>query len=192
MSAMCPSCGVAVVPGYVRCPKCQAPLPASARRLSTRAAGGTAVAPRGGLPIVPIAAAVAVTAAIIAFFSLRGDDDNKRPVPAQPTTTQPATTATTPTTPTTPVAPVDTPDDGNNIRPSPAVVAADLERALRRQRLWSTLEVFGTRLDIRSGSCAEAAMGPTIDAARDALRNAGLTRLRCLEQSGAVAFERDL
>ena len=48
------------------------------------------------------------------------------------------------------------------------------------------------RVDGPSGSCADPAIGPVIDAARSALRGAGLTRLRCLAQSGAVVFERDL
>ena len=39
MSAVCPKCGVAVVPGYVKCPKCQAALPKL--RAPTMAAGGT-------------------------------------------------------------------------------------------------------------------------------------------------------
>jgi hypothetical protein len=35
-------------------------------------------------------------------------------------------------------------------------------------------------------------MPPAIDSERPVLRGAGLTRLRCLAQSGAVVFERDL
>jgi hypothetical protein len=45
---------------------------------------------------------------------------------------------------------------------------------------------------VRSSACSEAALGSLIDARRDVLRDAGLTRLRCLEQSGRVVFERDL
>jgi len=75
---------------------------------------------------------------------------------------------------------------------APAAEAASLQVALRKQRLWSTVEVTGTRVDVRTSSCAEPAMGPTIDARADGLRSTGLTRLRCMEQSGRVVFERDL
>ena len=74
----------------------------------------------------------------------------------------------------------------------PYAVGRDLERALRRQRLWSTVEVGAPMVDVRSSSCSDPQMGPMLDAARAALRSAGLTRLRCLEQSGAVVFERTL
>jgi hypothetical protein len=78
------------------------------------------------------------------------------------------------------------------VAPNPAAPAAELERSLRRQRLWSTVEVVGARIDVRSGSCGDSGMSPLIESARAALRNGGLTRLRCLEQSGRVVFERDL
>jgi hypothetical protein len=45
---------------------------------------------------------------------------------------------------------------------------------------------------VRSGSCGDPAMRPAIEGAKVVLRGAGLTKLRCLEQSGAVVFERDL
>jgi len=70
--------------------------------------------------------------------------------------------------------------------------ALQLEAMLRRQRLWGRAEVLGLRIDVRSGSCADKAMPPAIDGERAVLRGAGLTRLRCLAQSGAVVFERDL
>ena len=76
--------------------------------------------------------------------------------------------------------------------PDPNATAASLERALQRQRLWSTVERYGNRVDIRSGSCSEPGMTSMIDAAREPLRAAGLTRVRCLAQSGAVVLERDL
>jgi hypothetical protein len=76
--------------------------------------------------------------------------------------------------------------------PDPRTAAADLERSLGRQRLWSSVQVIGGRVEVRSGSCADPAIGPVIDGAQPTLRSAGLTRLRCLAQSGAVVFERDL
>jgi hypothetical protein len=70
--------------------------------------------------------------------------------------------------------------------------ATELEMMLRRQRLWGRAEIVGSRIDVRSGSCADPAMSPAIDSERTTLHGAGLTKLRCLEQSGAVVFERDL
>jgi hypothetical protein len=67
-----------------------------------------------------------------------------------------------------------------------------LDRALKKERLWGTLELRGDRIDVRSASCGDPGMKPLIDANAAALRDGGLTRLRCLEQSGAVVFERDL
>ncbi|MBA3821524.1 MAG: hypothetical protein H0X17_21755, partial [Deltaproteobacteria bacterium] len=92
---------------------------------------------------------------------------------------------------TTPAAPVEPLVNGAN-RVDPTAAARDLERALRRQRLWASVEVIGTRVDVRSSACSDAGMAPMIDAARGALKTAGLTRLRCFEQSGALVFERDL
>jgi hypothetical protein len=74
----------------------------------------------------------------------------------------------------------------------PAAAAADLERTLRGQRLWGRVMISGPRIDVRSGSCADPAMRSTIEGTSRLLRSAGLTKLRCLEQSGAIVFERDL
>ncbi|MDQ3371020.1 MAG: hypothetical protein M3680_36845, partial [Myxococcota bacterium] len=100
----------------------------------------------------------------------------------------------------TPPAPVTSPPPAPPVEPlvnganrvDPAAPARDLERALRRQRLWASVEVIGSRIDVRSSACSDAGMAPMIDAARNALKHAGLTRLRCVEQSGALVFERDL
>jgi hypothetical protein len=84
-------------------------------------------------------------------------------------------------------APAPTPDLAG------ASLAADaLARALGRQRLWSTVELMGARVEVRSASCEEQGMSTTIDGARAGLRAAGLTQLRCVAQSGGVVFERDL
>ena len=188
MSATCPACGVAVVPGYVRCPKCQAPLPG--RRVQT-VAGGTAVEGGGRLPILPIAGGAVVLLGLILYFVL-GKSDAAKPATQEPvsgsaeetaTGDQPAATNPLP-------LPVEETRDPNRIDPS--AVGRDLERALKNQRLWSTVEIVGKDVDVTSGSCRDANMIPMVDAARTALRNAGLTRLRCLENSGAVVFERGL
>lgn len=185
---VCPACGVPVLPGYVRCPKCRKPLP---RRVSTAVQGGTALESnsRGGA-IAALAAAILVGGGIIAYFGTRGDDTPATPPPAAAPAPAPSPTATAPAL--SPGAPEPAAPQTAPTGPDPLVLAADLERDLKRQRLWSTVSVEGNRVDVRSGSCADAAMGPMLDAAVAGFKAAGLTKLRCVEQSGRVVSDRDL
>lgn len=193
MSATCPACGVAVLPGYAKCPKCQKPLPfGGGRRLQT-VAGGTVAADKGfpiALVAMPLGAVIVIVVLLKVVFG--GSDEAPAPAegsevptvqaaPPQPTTTTP--TEVRPSFPTQPVEPQG---------PDPAAATAALDRALRGRRFWSTIEVSPPRVDVRSGSCDDPAMNPTIDGVAATLRGAGLTRLRCLAQSGTVVFERNL
>jgi len=146
------------------------------------------------VPWIPIVITVVVAGGIIAFFSLRKGSGSKPP---------PATTDTSaPTAPTpTPVAPTPAPNSEpvtfstpspQNSGPSPNDVARDLRRSLEQKRLWSTVSVGGGTIEVRGTSCADKAMGPTIDSIAVAAHTAGLTKLRCVEQSGGVVFARDL
>lgn len=190
MSAVCPKCGVAVVPGYVKCPKCQAPLPL--RRASTQAAGGTSMGSGGGLSLGMIIGGLVVIGAIVTVFALRGGNDKAptaeiRPDP-EPAETIPAVRAA-------PSDPDVTPTQAQ-VQPAatdPTVAVRDLDRALTKERLWGTVEVVGGgAVDVRSGACRDAAMMPLLEASIPALKEGGVTKLRCLEQAGAVVFERDL
>jgi len=193
MSAVCPSCGVAVVPGYVKCPKCHAALPYG----TGRSRGGTTIQPggtalrRNEFPIFAVVAAGAVALGIVLFFSLR--DGSKEPEirevhsePAPPT--QPAPYLR----PQPGQQPTNTPVVSTPAGPNTTAVAGELERTLGRARLWSTVEITNARIDVRSASCGEAAMAPALERAIGKLREAGLTHLRCVSASGAVVFERDL
>jgi len=192
MSAVCPACGVAIVPGYVRCPKCHAALPYGAGRRgapTSIGSGGTAVK-ETRFPLGAVIAAVVVVLVIVMFFGLRGgSDDEPEPdvVPEQPAG---ATVPVPAQRPAQPSAIEAIPPAQPATNPSSAV--ADLERALRQQRLWSTVEVDGARIDVRSAACGDAELTRLIDGAAASLRGVGLTRLRCLAQSGAVVLERDL
>lgn len=197
MNAVCPACGIAVVSGYVRCPRCHAGLPRGAGHAKHTAAnpGGTAVVARGGFPISAVLVAVGVAAAIILLgFGMRGGGKPAAAVPPAPV--GPARAVAEGSAARAPVAPRALPAT----EPSPAstaaqaqrAAAAELEDTLHRQRLWGRTEITGGRIDVRSGSCGEPAMRPAIEGKRTVLRGAGLTKLRCLEQSGAVIFERDL
>ncbi|MDB4955884.1 MAG: hypothetical protein JWO36_3453 [Myxococcales bacterium] len=76
--------------------------------------------------------------------------------------------------------------------PNPGALASKLEGTLRKQRLWSTVEVVGDHADVRSGSCNDPAMLAALATAATSFKAAGLTKLRCLEQSGHVVLARDL
>jgi hypothetical protein len=189
MAAACPACGVPVVPGYVKCPKCHKPLPPVRTKGVTRdPGGGTAVDEPGGFPVIGIVVAVLVAGGIIAFFGLRGRGGTKpsavvaaQPVADDDSAPAPAALAADPdSSPTTVQA------------PNPTGVASNFQATLRHLHLWSTVEVSGNRLDVRSGSCADPQLAPTIERARTSLHAAGLTRLRCVEESGHVVFDRDL
>lgn len=187
MSAVCPKCGVAVVPGYVKCPKCQTMLPQ--RRAATVAAPGGTSLGGGGVSLGTILVGVAVLGIGIAAFALSGGSDR----PAAAETPAPVATPEAPA-----VRPVAEPDEvpAQPVAPpvanDPTTAVRNLDRALKKERLWGTVEVVGSGVDVRSGGCREATMMPVVDAAIPALREAGVTKVRCLEQAGAVVFEREL
>lgn len=187
MSA-CPACGVAVVPGYAKCPKCHAALPS--RRV--QAAGGTTASDRR-FWVAPILVPLGILLLIvIAAKSCGGGNDDEVPEPGS------AVTATGPAQPPQqptqlvqqrrPITPIPTIPTG----PSPQAASNELERTLRGRRLWSTIDVTGARIDVSSSACDDPGMGPAIDGVAAALHGAGLTHLRCLAQSGTIVFERDL
>ncbi|MBA3392923.1 MAG: hypothetical protein H0T89_09780 [Deltaproteobacteria bacterium] len=192
MSAVCPACGVAVVPGYVRCPRCQTPLPAVGRRGSSSAvhAGGTAVA-SPSWPIFALIGGGAILLVAVVAIAMRGGPKAAPNTPPREGD-QPAAIAADPGSAVEPTSPEGAPTPPNANRINPEAVGRDVERALRRQRLWATVEVAGDRVNIRSGSCSDPGMVPMLDAAAAALRSAGILKARCIEQSGAVVFERDL
>ena len=198
---VCPKCRVAVVPGYVKCPKCHAPLPRHARP-TLDPGGGTAVNEPARFPVgLAIVAAVVVCGGLVAYFALHGHHA-ARAVAAtdQGSATASAASATGSTGAT------DDSDDSDDIgvppppaagrqatAPMPAdAVAARLERRLKHLHLWATVDVGSTIVDVRSDSCGDPAIKPVIDSAAPRFKAAGLTRLRCLEESGTVVFTRDL
>jgi len=192
----CPACNIAVLPGYTKCPKCHALLPyskGSTKRAGTSIDPGGTVAEKKASMLVPIAATVLVTGGIIAFFAMRSRHgsaeardaavvESAAPGAAPPNAAPPPP----PSQPTQPLVTRQGP------APSPIAAAADLEKQLRHVRLWSTVVPTGSRVDVRSTTCADPNMAAAIEAARPPLRTAGLTKLRCLEESGRVVFERDL
>jgi hypothetical protein len=193
---VCPRCGKPVVAGYVRCPDrtCRQLLSRSPTQ-STGSPGGT-VAKASPLPAIAMAAAGATALAVVIWLLVR-DGGKAKTDPAAGAGSQDTAAAAVPGTAATGTQPranpaIDPAPTPLASGPDPRGAASDLERELRRQRLWSTVEVFGDRADIRSNVCAEAGLVAAVNGATAALRTAGLTRLRCLEQSGRVVFIREL
>jgi hypothetical protein len=157
-----------------------------------KVAGGTAVEDRR-FPVFAIAAPLGGILLVVLLVKVCGggssDDPIQEPAPgttrparpiAQQTQQTPTAPQQNPTTPTQPAA------------PDVAAASAELDHALRLKRFWSTIEISGSQVDVRSGSCDDPAMPGVISGATSVLRGAGLTRLRCLAQSGTVVFERNL
>ncbi len=192
MSATCPGCGIAVVPGYVRCPKCHAPLAGGSRRIPL-ASGGTALPEATGrpFPVVPSLIAAIVVVGIGIFVATRGGSEQASAAPEIEAVDEAVVAAPDPD-PTSPPVAVADPDTTGPTAPDPRIVAAAVERDLKRQKLWMTVSVTGNSLEMRGSSCADPALSSTVMAAATRLRAAGLTKLRCLAQAGSVELERDL
>lgn len=188
--ATCPACGVAVVPGYVKCPKCHRSLPRYSRN-SVSPVGGTAVETPASKasPVFALLVAAMVGGGIIWFFVHRKHEANAA-APVTVPETLPGSAAAQPA-PVTTQAPAPTPAPVQSAVHADQV-AKNLESDLKKQRLWSTVTITGDHVDVRSSSCNDAAMKATIQPQLASFRAAGLTKLRCLEQSGAVVFARDL
>jgi hypothetical protein len=162
------------------------------QRNSVSPVGGTAVEtpPSKASPVFALLVALLVGGGIIWFFvNRKHNESSAAPAPTTDTVAgsavaQPAPSATTPA-----LAPAPAP-----VQPTVHAdqVAKTLEIELKKQRLWSTVAVIGDHVDVRSSSCNDAAMKTTIQPQLAAFHAAGLTKLRCLEQSGAVVFARDL
>lgn len=140
--------------------------------------------------LIGLVAVVLAAIGVIAYIATRKDAPATAKTAAP--TAQPVDPSTpeaeTPSTPDQPAQPQAQPAAG----PNPTDIAGELERALKKQRLWSTVEVTGNRADVRSGSCSDPAMAPMLDGAAPSFKAAGLTKLRCVEQSGRVVTDRDL
>jgi hypothetical protein len=189
--AVCPSCGVPVVPGYVRCPKCHKALPPP-RRASTVTEGGTAVPSSNRVPMFAALGGAVLAIGGVVYLAVRGDDRPSASAEAPASETE----AEDPTNqlddpPRGGPEPFEPPSPGPATA-NPGAIANELRAALQRQRLWSTVTVIGDRVEVRSGSCGEPAMTAMLDDAAASFKAAGLTRLRCLEQSGRVVSDRDL
>jgi hypothetical protein len=167
-------------------------LPSTRAKRTTAEPGGTAVE-RPRFPIAPVAIAASVALiAVVVVLSLRGG----KPADPKAAAALPGPIAAVAPPPgarqTVPIVVPSVASGPATGATDPRAAARALEQALRVQRLWGRAELVGPRVDLRSGSCGDPAMRGLLDNQRSVLRGAGLTRLRCVEQSGAVVFELDL
>jgi len=193
MSGTCPACGVAVLPGYAKCPKCHKPL-AQGRRIQTVAGGTVAEDKRFPWQLIAVPLGAVIVIVVLLKLIAGGGDDKPEATTGsdQATGTTAVTTQQTGTTTTQTAEPVVRPNQPAQQAPDPNAAVGELDRALRGRRLWATVEASPPRVDVRSGLCDDPSMRSTIDSVVPVLRGAGLTRLRCVAQSGTVVFERDL
>lgn len=190
--AVCPACGVAVVPGYVRCPKCHGPLPRPARTTISRV-GGTVVERTARLPLYLLGGIAALLVLLVIrhyVVAALGDDRTRSGelrdggsvvVEADQPSTAPSVANIAPPVATTVAGPVRAEE-----------VARALKSRLDKQRLWATVQVIGDHVDLRSAACNDAGLRLELEQSVVQFHAAGLTGLRCLEQSGAVVFARAL
>ena len=147
--------------GYVKCPKCQRPLPYGADARSARAdPGGTAVDGER-LPVLGARSSARVSRARSSCSSaLRGGSKPTARRAGRPSRVEAQQRRSAPTTPSRrPRRP------SRRRRADPARSGAgprggraELERALRAQRLWSTVDGRRQRaIDVRSGACRRSA-----------------------------------
>ena len=187
MSEVCPKCGVAVVPGYVKCPKCHAALPRRRPRITVDP-GGTALAAKQFPTGAVIGAACVVGVAVVGLLVWHGHGGpaavaiDAGAQAAAPAAGDPGTDTSSGLVPAPPRAPGPMPADA---------VASQLEHRLQHLHLWATVELGSTVVDVRSDSCSDPQILPVIAPALPKFKAAGLTRLRCIEESGTIDFTRD-
>jgi hypothetical protein len=208
-AATCPSCGLAVSPGYPKCPKCHAAMPtaasfAPASSDARNVQGGTAVGGGvGSLVWIAVAGVVAVVAVVVYVAS--GSSKDEAPAPAP--TMGPVDPTIDPTIDPTmkpaidPARPDLDPFAGTG--PDPAAVAkADRARARSRAaerigaaldsaRMWGTIEVQGEELHIHSAYCPQIT-DERLEAGRDDSGAPLFAAVSCFERHGPLVWERPL
>lgn len=200
-SATCPQCGLGVSPGYPRCPKCHASMPATpslaAETHPRQVQGGTSVSSGPG-PYLWIAIAGVVVVAAVVVYLARGSDDQG----TTPSSAAPAVAPASNLEPALPAAsaepdPFATTDsdlataarDDRSAARSRAAAAVD--SALEGARLWGTVAVSGEHLHIHSAYCASIT-DEHVAAGRDGAGAVLFESVSCFERHGPLVWERPL
>lgn len=189
----CPSCGIAVTPGYRRCPKCHAALPSSVQmsRLDTAGGGGgaTTTAPLdepGARWPWYLAGLVVLGGAVAVIVHGSRDERPAAPLPDDPIIDEAE------------AAPDEPPAD-DEVAPAPRVGTPDpgpaadrLARLMAGVRLYATVEADGELLEIRSSFCDDDRISALLADVAPDLRAAGVADVRCRALGGPEAWTRPL
>jgi hypothetical protein len=172
---VCPSCGVTVLPGYPKCPRCKATLRSNDKR-HRQGAGGTSVVGRT-VPwtIVGIAAIATATIVYLADRTPAGGEIAEDEAPlgtSEPTlaTGGPRTAASPDEEPVT--------DD----RPDEDTLVDELTGAMERQHLEASVELAGLDLLVHSRFCEDPAMVSLLRDASSDLFLAGVDVVVCQDR----------
>lgn len=198
----CPSCGIQVMPGYPRCPRCQSPLgaapgPGSAPpvlRVPTQ--GGTALAP-SRLPWIAggvAALAVVVGAVLWAGGDVEPEAEAAAGIAADAGAADAAAAVVEAAGEPTEIAD-QTDDPHDRAVAARSAAAQSLEALLSGQRLWSRVSIDELEPEVvvvRTAACDDPAMRPALAEARADLVEAGFSRLRCIARHGGKVFEEPL
>jgi hypothetical protein len=184
--------------GYLKCPKCHAPMPgASSSRMRRASMAGGTTSERIDLPETSGGGngllwiiAVLVLGAGVAVWATQCRAANRNATPAAAVTDENAPVAGTAVAPQAVDETLPAPSQTGN--PDPSFAADALEGELAGERLFATVQVLGEVLDVRSAFCAEARLAEIITRHAGELRAAGVVRMRCSETYGTQVFERPL
>lgn len=197
----CPSCGVAVTPGYVKCPRCHAALPKvprTVRHTGGMVPGGTAVGGTGdddasGPPWLLLLGGGTLVVALVAWLVMR-DTTPAAPAPVVLPATSSPSAAPPPAGEQRGDAPgvataAEVASAGPSVEQRQAAALGALDVRLRRDRLWAKLEQpsAGT-LRIVSALCEEPELSAAVAEQAGALVEAGVGTVECRARHGGLVW----
>lgn len=199
-SIECPSCGVAVAPGYPKCPKCHARLPyvpSPLHRVGSMASGGTSAADSGGgAGMWAVVAAIVIIAGAVTFFVMRGRGGDGAAADDYDAGAEQATSAVDTTADdSAALAPAAGFDDDEDRVAVDTAVLDELSAKLAELRLWSSVDpepADDTIIRIVSSHCEDGGLRRAVTSFAEAMKAAGFVRVQCFTQHGALSFEREL
>lgn len=198
-STTCPGCGVAVAPGYPKCPKCHTRLPfvpSPLQRVGSKASGGTAVDSGSGAGMWAVVAAIVVIAGAVAFMVMRSRGGDAAATAEADAGGEAGETVAAPADEDVEGSP--SAADFDEEAPDDAVDTAVLDgfsAKLAEERLWSSVEPDAadeTIVHVVSSHCEDGNLRRAVASFADDLKDGGFVRVQCFTQHGALSFEREL
>tara|TARA_R110002096_G_scaffold436038_2_gene665802 strand:+ start:69325 stop:69831 length:507 start_codon:yes stop_codon:yes gene_type:complete len=167
------------------------PLPENRKRSET-IAGGTAVGQDSNTSLWIGIGALALVAIGVGYAATRGGEETAPAASAVSVEVEEATVPTETRAPEAGEIGFSLDEDPKSDSEQRREAVAAFEQGLRAGRLWSTLSVEGTTLNLVSGACEDEGMRPTISQFSASLAAAGFTAVSCHEKHGAQVFEQGL